>query len=317
MVPSSWQIVIAGLGQTGSHEDFHDPAAQPVRDIVIHERAAGGVFGGGEEPRSAAHLVDHDRELIALVGETVDFGAFGHDQGVTHGRDPVREMTARVLLDEAGDDIGSEGVDVGAHRGVMDRVHRAFPEDPVRFALSVIVDLATPGIRRVAVDPDQRHRRRIGVAGVIGRIHHTDRVVRRDLVQLRALQSTVLADDPGRVAQAPDPLAGGTAGGSRGDRVEHGLFAGQRGNPAIDRAGLEGRHREVVVWIAEAGHEGASAQVDVGHVGSDRSAYFLAVANGDDPAVAHGDTGGDPVERINRQHASAGEYELPWLSPLI
>ncbi len=71
------------------HEDLHDPAAQTVGDVVLHERAAGCVLGRGEEAWSAAHLVNHDRQLAAFVSQPIDLSAFGHDQRVAHAGDAM------------------------------------------------------------------------------------------------------------------------------------------------------------------------------------------------------------------------------------
>ena len=59
--------------------------------------------------------------------------------------------------------------------------------------------------------------------------------------------------------------------------------------------------------VAEAGDQGASAQIDVSGVGADGLAHLVAVADGDDPAVADGDAGGDAVEGVHGEHPSAGE----------
>ena len=94
------------------HEQFDDPAAQSVRDVVLQERAIGRRLGRGEEAVAAAHLVNDNWQLAAFVGEAVHLGALGHHDGVADAGDPVREMAQRVLLDEVGDDFGAERIDV-------------------------------------------------------------------------------------------------------------------------------------------------------------------------------------------------------------
>ena len=304
-------------GVDGVHEEFDDAAAQAVGDIVREECAARGRFRRGEKAVAAAHLVDHDRQFAALVGDSVDFGAFGHHHGVAHAGDAVREVPAGVLVDQAGHDVGSQSVDVGAHRGLVDGVHGAFPEHPGRLAFGIPQDFAAARIRRLPRDPAQRHRGRVGVAGVVGGIHHADGVVGRGLVQLAALQRGAELAPAGAVAQPPNPLAVGRTGCGGSDRFEHSGLAGQGRHAAINRAGLEGGHREVVVGVAEAGDQRASAQLDVDRFRADGAAHLAAVADGDDSAVAHGDAGGDAVQRVHREHAAAGEEQFHCPPPAL
>ena len=109
---------------------------------------------------------------------------------------------------------------------MMHGVHRTLPEHAVRLPAVVMKNVPTPRIGRVAINAHQSQSRRVGVAGVIRRIHHADRIVRRDLVQLVPEQH-VVADNAGfarREPESPDPLTGRTARSRRRERVEHRSF---------------------------------------------------------------------------------------------
>ncbi len=243
------------------------------------------------------------------VSQAVDFGALGHDQRVADAGDPVREVTPRVLLDQAGHYVLAEGVDVGAHRGVMHGIHRPLPEHAVRLAAVVLANLPAARVGRVPIDADHRQRRRVGVAGVVRGVHHADRVVRRRLVELVAQQHLVAeAGQLSRaVTQSPNPLPVGAAVRGGGQRVEHRRLARQRRRAAVDRARLKRGHREVVVGIAEAGDQGAPLQIDLHRVGPDRLTRRAAVAHRNNPPIAHRDAGDNPIERVHRQHAPTSE----------
>ena len=221
----------------------------------------------------------------------------------------MREVAQRVLLDQVGDNLGPERVDVRPHRSVMDQVRGTLVEHPGRFAALVAQDLAAARIGRFEVDPGDRHRGRVGVAGVVGVIHHADRIAGRDIVQLVARKPAAVGVS-GAVSESPDPLPGWRRLGCGGDGVEHGRFSGQGRDPTIDRDRLEGRHREVVVRIDETGNQGTPAQVNMSRVAADSASHRVAVADRDDLAVAHRDSGHDPIESVHRQHASTSEEQF-------
>ena len=199
-------------GEDGVHEELDDAAAQPVGDIVGQERAARGRFRRGEEAVPAAHLVDHDRQLAPLVGDSVDFGALRHHHRVAHAGHPVREVPQRVLLHQLRHRLGAEPVDVRPHRCPVHGIAGPFPEHPRRLAALIPQDFAPARIRRLPRNPAQRHRRRVRVAGVVGGVHHADGIVGCGLVQLAAPQRCRQLAPPGAIPQSPNPLAVGRAG---------------------------------------------------------------------------------------------------------
>ena len=219
-------------GKRGIHEDLDDSAAQTVGDIVPDESPTRRLDRRGEKAHPSAHLVNRDRQHPALVGQPVHLGALRHHHRVAHAGHPVREMAPRVLLDQAGHDIRPKCVDMRAHRRVMHRVDRPLPEHAVRFTVVVAANLPAPRVGRVTVDPGERQRGRVRVTGVIREVHHTDRVPRGHLVQIRAPaaprwpcrglrrsggpRSTVLGDCPRRPPRSRQARpACRTSGGTR------------------------------------------------------------------------------------------------------
>ena len=250
--------------------------------------------------------MDHDRQLAALVGEPVHLRALGHHNSVADAGYAVGEVAQRVLLDQIGDDLRAEGVDVRSHRGVMDEVGGALVEHAGRLAAGVAEDLAAARIGRLEVDSGDRHRRRVGIAGVVRVVHHADRIVGRDIIEFVAREPATVGVS-GAVSESPDPLAGGSGLRRCGDGVEDGRFASQRRDATVDRTGFKRRHREVIVGITETGDQGPTAQVDPGRFGADRLANFIAVTDGDNLAVPHRHTGRNPIQPVHRQYAPAGE----------
>ena len=233
------------------------PPRRPVGDVVFEEPAPGGLLGRGEEAVTAAHLVDHDGQLAALVGEAVHLGALRHHDGVADAGHPVGEMTQRVLLDQIGDDLGPEGVDVGAHRCVMDEIGGAFVEHPGRFAALVAQDLPAARIGRLEVDSGDRHRCRVGVRGVVGVVHHADRIVRRDIIEFIAGRAN-RRWHAGRHSRVPRPTD--RRAWPRRRRRAH------RARPACPRAAGRGSRRKrgskVVIekWLCGSQKPGISAR---------------------------------------------------------
>ena len=288
------------------HEQLDDPAAQPVRDIVLQKRAVRGRLRRGEEAVAPAHLVDHDGKLVALVRVAVHLGALGHHDGVADAGHTVRQVAQRVLLDQVRHNLRPERVDVRTYRRVMHQVRRPLIEHPRRFAALVAQDLTAARIRRLEVDPRDRHCLGVRVAGVIGKVHHADRIVACHVVQLRPRQPAAVRM-PRPIPQSPDPLPCGSRIRRRRERIQDRRLARQRRHSAINRARLECRHREVIVRIAEAGDQRPAAQVDVRGVGRHRAPHLVALTDRNNLAVPHRDPRRDPIQPIHRQHASAGE----------
>ena len=297
-------------GEDGIHEELDDAAAQPVGDIVGQECAAGCRFRRSEKAVPAAHLVDHDRQLAPLVRDSVDLGALRHHHRVAHAGHTVREVPQRVLLHQLRHRLGAEPVDVRPHRCPMHGIAGPLPEHPGRLAAGIAQDFAAARIRRLPRNPAQRHRRRVRVAGVVGGIHHADRIVGRGLVQLAAPQRGAQLAPPAAVAQPPNPLPVGRAGRRGSDRFEHAVLAGQRRHPAIHRARLKGGHRKVVVRVAEAGNQRPPQQVHMRRLRAHRLTRLLALAHRHNPPVAHRNARGDAVQPVHSEHAPTSKEQL-------
>ena len=232
---------------------------QRPHDDAAHHLAGGrsveGLAGRGEQA-PAAH--GHGHHLDRQVGRHQQGQLVRRHAGVPDRDDAAGDQAPRVRAGPL-DPSGADRLELAALGRVDEDPERPLPGPPVRLAAQVALQLAAVPSGGLAAEADGRQGRRVRRPRVHRRVHHQDRTVQGDPVEVGPVQPVAPAHERLPVAPPHDPSPRGCRRGrppESGDDLRRRPGAPEV-RPAVERDGVA----QVVVRVDEGRHDHGVAQV--------------------------------------------------------